>query len=462
MAGKLILLGIDGATWDVIRPLIDAGELPNFKKLILDASLGNLISTVPPLTPPAWTSMFTGVNPGKHGIIEFVFREGHRFVTCSSRYRMCPTIWSILSEAGRKCIVINDPVTYPAERINGIMTTGLMTPAGPTDWIYPRELKKEINTVAGGYEFDIPFEFKSVLVSDREKALDILRNLTTKVLRVSSHAMRNYEWDVFAVIVTTTDRLQHYFWGDTAEMAKHYAMLDDALGEFLDLSTKLSADLLVVSDHGFGPANKFFQLNEWLGKAGLSVYKESTVYKVFSRLGIRGDKIDFKVWGRSQLFLGLPGFLQDAIRRNLPAYASPWPDVSSRVFATPTSLFVRDSKDREVVANELGKVADPITGIPVFETIVSKEDVLHGPYLYRAPELFVLPTRGYSVSTSSEDVIGVRGTHRPEGIFMYYRPGVSSREEKPRQVRPWEVAGLVLNTINVPIPEYFDGNLVLP
>src|SRR5208337_3671270 len=103
---KLILLGIDGATWKILAPLISAGRLPNFRRLIADGSSRILQSTVPAESPPAWTSMFTGVNPGKHGIVDFQLKQNGKFVPCLSRYRMTPSIWRIISDCGRKCIII--------------------------------------------------------------------------------------------------------------------------------------------------------------------------------------------------------------------------------------------------------------------------------------------------------------------------------------------------------------------
>src|SRR5271167_1861277 len=98
LSRKLILVGIDGAAWKILGPLISSGEAQNFHSLISQGSVGVLHSTVPAQSPPAWTSMFTGVNPGKHGIVDFTLREKDGFVRCWSRYRVCKTIWRILSD----------------------------------------------------------------------------------------------------------------------------------------------------------------------------------------------------------------------------------------------------------------------------------------------------------------------------------------------------------------------------
>jgi predicted AlkP superfamily phosphohydrolase/phosphomutase len=462
---KLVLLGIDGASWSILAPMISNHQMPNFRRVLSKSSVGTLYSTVPPDSPPSWTSMFTGVNPGKHGIVDFLLLEGDRFVPCFSRYRMCKSIWQMVSERGRKCIVINEPVTFPPEKINGILTTGLMTPPGSGNWIHPKELKREINMVAGGYDTDIPGDFMSIFVQDRERAAAIIENLALKVFRVSKYVASNFDWDILAVIFTSTDRLQHYWWHDADKISKHYERLDTMLGEYIKYADDQAADLIIVSDHGFGPAKRLFRLDEWLRESGLAVYKETAFSKALSGFGFTKNEIVnlWPNWRKS--FTMLPEFLQDIIRKIVPEGRRFLDKSRSGAYAVASNaVFVSDNK-KEDVAKQLSKVTDKVTGSLIFEKVLDREDVLWGPYAYRAPNLFLQPNPGYIAvpggmyrGRAIEDVEKIyTGLHRPEGIFLHYQPNHSPTTVKSVTLRPWDVAALALDVLGIPIPDYFDG-----
>jgi predicted AlkP superfamily phosphohydrolase/phosphomutase len=459
------VIGIDGATWTILAPMISKGELPHFQKLVMNGVSDTLLSTVPPLTAPSWTSMFTGVNPGKHGIVDFILREKDGFVPALSRYRMCKSIWRVLSDAGLRCIIINDPVTYPPERINGIMITGLMTPPGSVNWIHPKELRNQIDIATDGYECDVPPDIDMTILNDRSKGLNILENLAQKTYGASKYVATNFNWDVLAVIFTTTDRLQHFYWNDNSAICKHYQILDEMLGEYLKMSEAMSADLLVVSDHGFGPTKTVFRINDWLAESGLASYRKSLVSKVLGELKITKTGMR-DIWGKWPTgFRILPAFMQEFIRTHVPenretknqldagksvAYSRGW-----------AGIFVSEGNLRDSLAKKLRELTDEASGIHIFEKVMNREDVLHGPYLQRAAELLLLPSPGFHVLASQGVTETTRdGNHRPEGIFIHYRPySRQSRVIPSSQIRPWDIAALIFHILGVPIPDYFDGAL---
>ena len=137
---KVLLVGLDGATFDVLCPLAEAGRLPHLKRILDEGAWGVLKSAIPPITPTAWTSVFTGKNPGKHGIYDFqeIDRQTyHRRPIHTNRHRE-KTIWDLLSEAGRRSIVVDVPYTYPPRPLYGRMLTGYGTPRRPeTVFTYP-------------------------------------------------------------------------------------------------------------------------------------------------------------------------------------------------------------------------------------------------------------------------------------------------------------------------------------
>src|SRR5438067_1958563 len=124
---KLTVLGWDAATFDIIDPLIEAGQLPNLRRIFEAGSRGVLRSTMPPITSQAWATAFTGVNAGRHGLWEFVERygSGYRLRLVNGSFRRAPAVWDYLSAKGRAVGIVNVPFTWPAQAVTGFMLAGL-------------------------------------------------------------------------------------------------------------------------------------------------------------------------------------------------------------------------------------------------------------------------------------------------------------------------------------------------
>ena len=153
MSNKLLVIGLDGASFNVLDTLIEKGYLPNISSLIAGGARADLETTFPPITAVAWSSFMTGKNPGKHGIFEFVRREQHskRELAVNASFRKGRAIWDLLSDAGKRVIVHNFPCTYPPHEINGLMIADFMTPRGRRDFTYPVALLTEIEDAFGSY-----------------------------------------------------------------------------------------------------------------------------------------------------------------------------------------------------------------------------------------------------------------------------------------------------------------------
>src|SRR5262245_39683574 len=143
---RVLLIGLDGATFDVLDPLMAEGRMPHLAALIAGGTRGILQSTKPPITPAAWTTFMTGKGPGRHGVIDFL-RYDHttgklsfnNYIEIHGR-----TIWELLSDRGYRVGSINLPMTYPPREVNGFMISGFATPSIDLDFTYPRDLKSEI------------------------------------------------------------------------------------------------------------------------------------------------------------------------------------------------------------------------------------------------------------------------------------------------------------------------------
>ena len=148
---KIMVIGLDGATFDLIKPWASEGKLPTFKKLLKNGIYANLESTVPYATVPAWPSFATGCNPGKHGFYDFFKEKENSYeLTVEARPSKVvkqPTLWEILSYYNKNVAVINVPGTYPPYKINGYMITGMLSPPG-AKFTYPLDFKDELEKAA--------------------------------------------------------------------------------------------------------------------------------------------------------------------------------------------------------------------------------------------------------------------------------------------------------------------------
>lgn len=266
---KKIVVGVDGACWKLLDRFIQKGELPNFKKLKKEGSNGVLKSTLPPITVPAWISMFTGRDPGELGLYSFQYYDPkqQKMKLVNSTDVDSEFIWEMISPEKRS-IVINVPGTYPPQEFNGIMITGSLTPSKLSNFAYPKTWEDKIDDIADGYILE-PTTYqktKKKVWEDANKAYD-------KREKVAKHLFKNEDFDLFVVVFRLTDIVQHKFWDKKEKVLKTYKKIDDFLGfllENLDEEDKLT----IVSDHGFMKTEKNFRINEWLRKEGYLQLKE--------------------------------------------------------------------------------------------------------------------------------------------------------------------------------------------
>src|SRR5216684_2797365 len=156
---KVLIVGLDSATFDLARPWIAEGKLPSLAALMRNGAWGRLASVVPPITPPAWTSFMTGKNPGKHGIFHFVETEpgGYAMSYANATSRRSPTVWRLLNAAGFSVGTMNIPFTYPPEPLDGFQISGLGTPSANSPYVHPPSLKRELVDHLGKINHDVRF-----------------------------------------------------------------------------------------------------------------------------------------------------------------------------------------------------------------------------------------------------------------------------------------------------------------
>ena len=275
---KVVLLGIDGATPDLLESWMNEGKLPHFQRIRKNGVWGKLKSTTPPFSAPAWTSIVTGCNPGKHGIYGFESTGTLEPHLINSRDRKVPAIWNYLTDIGMKNIIVNVPGTYPPEEISGTMITGLLTPSHDSNFTYPKKIKERLTgNDLGEYELEQFWleDFSRSRMKKRapEKLLNHINRQMTSRLQVGLNLMKETDWDFTMIVFRGTDTAQHFLFEDKDLLLLSYQKVDELVGKITD--SYPNAIFFIVSDHGFEEIKKILYPDNVLYNAKyLTPYKD--------------------------------------------------------------------------------------------------------------------------------------------------------------------------------------------
>ena len=479
-------------TFRVLGPYLDAGLIPNFKKVIEGGASGVLRSTIPPVTPPGWISLSTGKNIGKHGVYEFSKRTGYKteLVTKNTSPSAVP-IWEILGRQGKKVVVINVPMTYPPDAVNGVIISGMMTPNTGTDFTYPKDVKEEVMRLAPGYRIDL--DEKTVLLSsDPGRLINEVHSITEDVRKLMLAFLKR-EWDFFFVVFTGPDRLQHFLWDEIVSMqpacVNYYRLLDGILG---DLLATLDGDtvLFVASDHGFMEAKKGFHINNFFMEEGLLHVRNTLKIKnTMSRIHLTSHSIQrlLNNIGLLRLRDSLPPWFRKLIKRFFTSLGAPVDDIDwsrTKAFSLlkygivslnlkgrePDGIVEPNEYDDycEIIRKRLMSFKDPLTGKGAIKS-VHKCDELFPSWksydIYR-PDMLVEAEEGYSINVEFSDNVVSRHTlvnrsvtadHHADGVFIAYGGPIRT---KSMQADICDIMPTILYLAGVPVPEDVDGRVL--
>ena len=515
---KVLIVGLDAATFDLIIPWIAEGKLPNLAALMKEGAWGKLASILPPITPPAWTSFMTGKNPGKHGIFHFLEAQPGsyelRYLNAGSR--RTKTIWRMLNDAGFTVGTMNIPFTYPPEHLNGFQISGMDTPSEKSPFIHPPELRSELVGLLGRFELELRYlGFMSTDVR-REQVLSEMEQLDDQWLRASLYLMEKRPADVMMFTFMSIDTVQHYFWQymdrehhlyDPAAAQRFgdavlhvYQRLDDAVGQLLK-KTSGNTSVFVVSDHGGGPtSDRVIYLNRYLAQLGLLHYcrdERSAVKKLVQKL-VRSVYLSLIAslshHAKSRLANLFPAF-----RKWFESTATSFTEIDwgrtkaycTEVLASPPSIWINlkgvkpsgivEQSEYEpllkLISDKLKELKDPRTNEPVIKRIFRRDEIFNGPFTYEAADLILdwWETSNFSTSPSlpdhsDEPAVEIcerkpatsaewGGTHRRDGILIVqgtpFKKGVQIHG-----ARLIDMAPTILHLMGQPVPEDMDGRVL--
>jgi predicted AlkP superfamily phosphohydrolase/phosphomutase len=436
---RVFVLGLDGTPHSYLREEVAAGRLPNLAALFEEGSLVPLRSSLPSVSSTAWTTFFTGRDPGGHGVFGFMDckPDSHDFRFPNYQDVTVPTIWEVVGRSGRRSVILNVPGTYPARPMAGVLVSGFVAPSIERA-VHPPELLTRLRRL--GYRIDLDawaargaFDaLETDLFTTFERRLDAVRML-----------LAEERWDLFVAVVTETDRLYHFLWnamaaGDEQSVdlfQRFHAVIDRFVGWLAD-ALPSGTRLVTMSDHGFTTERMDVFTNAWLRERG---------YLAFDMDQPKGMG---QISPASKAYSLDPGRFYVNRAGSRPRGSVP-PDRAGKVV--------------EQLAGDLEELRDPDSGELLYGELVRRDDAYHGPYAAHGPDLVLTLKPGYELkgSTAASTVLGppaegLGGMHTMEDAHLFVA-GHTLREG-PYDLQ--DLAPTIVELLEME-PQGFPGNSLL-
>jgi len=497
---RILVIGLDGVSWDILNILLNKGLLPTINKIKENGVYGTLKSTIPPVTAPAWVSFATGMNPANHGVFNFVLPR-HSLSSLkpvTSKDIKGLTFYEVLEKHRLRCILINLPVTFPPRIKKGIVITSLMTPDESP--VFPRTLLKEIPQLK---EYRIVPDTSLLAKGKLKEYVEDIRRLEETRFKCAQELFKR-QWNLFFILFSGTDWINHVLY-DRLIQQKNDEATKDAIKLYQDIDRYIKwftenqppeTNIIIMSDHGFKTCNGTFFINEWLRKRKyLKVQIKPERQRIYAHRFV-------KTLAETKKSVSLPTFftrtlllmtkilrletaykIYTKVRKYLPFIpeAKIIPDFketlaycispeSRAIYINTKTRFkdgiVADEKTykniRKLIINELKKLKDP-QGIPLFEAIMTKEQVYTGRFLKDAPDILLIPNKcriatHFAFVTFSENRI-MNNDHDQEGIFLASGPDIK-KGIKIKDVEIIDIAPTICHILGTSFPYKVDGKII--
>jgi predicted AlkP superfamily phosphohydrolase/phosphomutase len=520
---RVLVLGLDGATWTLLDPLLAQNKLPTLGKLIQNGSRSTLRSCIQPSSEQAWSAFATGKQNGKFGLYGFYQRAKNSYALeyINASHRRAATLWRILSDRNKKCVVVNVPLTYPVEKINGALVSGLMTPGLNSQFTYPHELKNDLLRELGEYIIDVDIE-------RGESDIGSLGDLVMRVKRMSERQTQAFEyllaknpdWDFAMLVHRAPDILCHKFWRyqdpthplyNEREAAQWGSVINDALmyldafnARLLEKFADENTTVVVLSDHGFGPLTHAVYLNLYFARKGILAYKEQAGSPLSAalRAGVRRLNNPLLAAAKSKAFEMLPQ-LKSNLHYSMAYGNMDWSRTKAYAVGTMGNVYLNvrgrepqgcvESGDYETVRDEviaaMRELRDPETQKSIFDFVYRREEIYHGDALDEAPDVIGLIDGPYHIAavdwrdntkTAKERenrerntraivekvgrqllfVSDTSGQHRMDGILIANGAHILRNAQAPQSPNLIDLAPTILQLLGEAIPEDMDGRVL--
>jgi len=468
--------------------------MPNMAGLMAAGTSGCMLSTIPPVSGPAWISLATGMKPERTAIYDFTYRKAgsYQLEHISSSDYAGRAVWDYLGQAGKKVGILNYPMFFPPYPVNGFITAGLGA-SDDDEFTSPAALKQDLNRAADG-KYELCVGYHNIRYEDTELFLNDVQRVLDKKLRAATSLAREKQWDFFWLVLSETDWLQHLMWQHLDQKQSHpdvrsgerfrecfkdlWGQIDRAVGELCAIAGP-QANIVVVSDHGFGPNEGVFKLNVWLQREGYLIWRknrsrvfEDTKEAIFRRVraiarGVKLHRVAPSLYGHARATKDkLLEKVIDQIDLDKsvafdPGHTIPFGGIyiNDRIVTSPEKRQelcgeiekkLRNWAEANNVTIEAwhrwdspgaraGTGPDLLVGINDWGCVVLK-DQLSGEVFERTP---------YSSRHT--------GSHRMNGIFVAAGPDIQQCAVEP--VHLCDVAPTVLHLFNVPVPASMDGRV---
>ena len=468
---KTIVVGLDGASFELIDPWIDKGYLPNIARIKKGGVWADMKSVLPPVTSPNWKCFSTGKNPGKIGIFwwENIDWNERKVFYPTARKIMNRELWDYLSDAGLRVGVLGMPTSHPPKKMNGFLVSG--GPDTPeSGFAYPAELESELR--AAGWK-NHPAHLLDI---QKDRAAAEIHELIDIHFRTAKRLAERYSVDFFMEATFHINMLHHFLW-DSPETRRGWEVIDKHIGELLETG----ANLILMSDHGSNRIDAVFNINTWLQKQGYLKLRRSIgdflyrlgvnqrrLLKVVSALRLTGvlQRVTHVI--PAKLYRSIPSESGE-IRREAKTGKVDWE--RSRAFASgqgPVYLNPKNPNNsalRTEIKQKLETLTAPVTGNKVIDRVYTREEIYHGKYLKEAPDLVVDQAKGVHIpgGIGQREIYGSskrwKAENKKTGLFAAYGPDIK-QAGKVESVSILDLAPTILHMMGMPIPYDMDGRVL--
>ena len=458
---EAIVLGLDGANWDLLESWLESGDLPNIQSLREEGTWSDMESCPPPVTCPNWRCYSTGKNPGKLGVFwwETIDTENRTLSTPTSRSFKSSNYWDYLNDAGKTVGIMNLPMTYPPFEVDGWMVAG-----GPgseqEDYTYPSAVESELESRNYRLHPEIPVTSDE----DREEATAIV-DLIDDRFNAFCELLEDRPVDVAHLTVFYINVLQHFFWrNDVTKEA--WTVIDDHIGEIRE--SYPDAQLYLMSDHGCTDIDTVFHVNSWLKREGYLV-AESGASNAFSRLGINKKRVSQLAHqlGIHRLITSItPESVKDAVpedeegfKREQKLDRVDWKQSDAIASGQGLIYLIDDSRTDELVSELNGLERD---GESIASAAYTREEAYEGEFVGDAPEVVFDQREGVHTSGAIGDtpVFSDAGQWKAENVRtgLFLAADVDDGALLDGDMSITDVAPTLLHRLGVSVPTDMDGN----